>query len=526
MLKLSNLQFEFAERDPLFSRVNLEFEPGEFALVCGPTGSGKSTFLRCLNGLAPHFTGGNLAGRIEIDSTDVTGWQPHQLADLVGFVNQQPEGAFVTDTVLEELVYGMEQLGVAEAEMKSRLEKLAANLHLTELLDRELTELSGGQQQRVAIAAALSAGQHILVLDEPTSALDPKAAAEIIALLRRLSTEEGITVLLAEHRLERALPSVDSMVIVHGDGSVTKQLPTDAIREFRLVPPVVELSNLLKLSPPCLTTQDERLKAAEVPAFHASSIEQPKDFVGQAALQLDSISVRYGESLAVDGVTLSVQRGQVLALMGENGSGKTSLLWAIQGSGIRSGGTLTTPWGDTAPMTADERLCVATLVPQKASDLLFLPTVSAELQDSDRFAKAPETTTASLFQRFAGRVDPSLHPRDLSAGQQLALVLAIQLAKGAGILLLDEPTRGLDYTAKRALAGIITELRLQGKAVVVATHDIEFAAQIATDVAVLESGRVKVSGAPSQVFSVNGSLASEVSQALRVDGLFSMEQLS
>jgi energy-coupling factor transport system ATP-binding protein len=526
MLKITSLQFGFDASDPLFTRVSLEFAAGEFALVCGPTGSGKSTLLRCINGLAPHFTGGNLVGRIEIGANDVTGWQPHELAHLVGFVNQQPEGAFVTDTVAEELVYGMEQLGVAENEMKSRLESIAATLGLNELLEKQLTELSGGQQQRVAIAAALSAGQRILVLDEPTSALDPKAAAEIIGVLRRLSRDGGITVLLAEHRLERALPSVDSMVIVHGDGSVTKQLPTDAIREFRLVPPVVELSSRLQISPPCLSPQDERLRQAPTPSFNPSQIEQPVEFAGAPALALESISVNYGEYVAVDAVSFSVERGQVVALMGENGSGKTSLLWAIQGSGVRTGGTLSTPWGDTASMTVEERLCVATLVPQKASDLLFLPTVSEELEDSDRFAKAPANTTANLFQRFAGRVDPSLHPRDLSAGQQLALVLAIQLAKGAGILLLDEPTRGLDYTAKRALAGIIAELRVQGKAVVVATHDIEFAALIATDVVVLESGRVAKSGRPAEVFGVGGILPSELSQALRVDGLFAMEQIS
>ena len=486
MLRVTSLQFSFGKSEPLFARVNLEFQAGEFALVCGPTGSGKSTLLRTLNGLAPHFTGGQLSGKIEIDSQDVTGWQPHALAGLVGFVNQQPEGAFVTDTVEEELVYGMEQLGFDPAVMRERVADLAAKLGLDQILNQQLTELSGGQQQRVAIAAALS----------------------------------------AEHRLERALPSVDSMVIVHGDGSVTKQKPDEAIREFRLVPPVVELSNRLGLAPAALSTRDQRFASVAHPRFEPTEIRQPAEYVGQAAISVTGLSVAYGSKPAVSDVSLKVERGQVLALMGENGTGKTSLLWAMQGSLERSAGSVETPWGDTRDMTADERLCAAVLVPQKASDLLFLPTVAAELQDSDRFAKAAETTTATLFQSFAGRVDPSIHPRDLSAGQQLALVLAIQLAKGAGILLLDEPTRGLDYSAKRALAAIIAGLRDRGKAVIVATHDIEFAALIATDVALLNEGRVVARGMPVEIFGVGGELPSEVSLALKQPGLFALEQLS
>jgi energy-coupling factor transport system ATP-binding protein len=180
--------------------------------------------------------------------------------------------------------------------------------------------------------------------------------------------------------------------------------------------------------------------------------------------------------------------------MGENGSGKSSLLWAIQGSGERASGEALSNWGETQKLSPEERLCVVTMVPQRASDLLFLSSVSAELEDSDRFAGAKPTTTASLFARFAGRVDPAVHPRDLSAGQQLALVLAIQLVKGAGVVLLDEPTRGLDYEAKRALARIIGELRTQGHAIVLASHDIEFVAQVATKVVVLETGRIVQTG--------------------------------
>jgi energy-coupling factor transport system ATP-binding protein len=526
VIKVTDLSFRFGENEPLFQRVNLILQPGEFSLVCGPTGSGKSTLLRCLNGLAPHFTGGNLRGRIELDGEDFTGLRPHDFAQIVGFVNQQPEGAFVADTIEAELAYGMEQLGLPQELMQEKLREIAERFDLTDILHAQLQELSGGQQQRVAIASAIAGGQRALILDEPTSALDTVVAAEIISLLRRLASEDGITVLLAEHRLERALPVVDSMIVVHGDGSVSKQLPTDAIREYRLVPPVVELSHLLKLNPACLTTAQVRERVKATPNFRASDIRQPEEFFGMPALSVDGISVHYHNVKAVDSVSLEVERGQVLAVMGANGSGKTSLLWAVHGIGERSGGTSSTPWGETAKLTGEERLCAITLVPQRASDLLFLTSVSAELSDSDCFARAAANTTASLFESFAGRVNPAMHPRDLSAGQQLALVLAIQLTKDADILLLDEPTRGLDYEAKRQLSRIIGKLRLAGKAIAIATHDVEFATQVATDVLVLSAGRVAQKGKPEDIFGANGLLPSQISRALGVDGLYKVTQIT
>ncbi len=526
MIRITDLSFRFGAEDPLFRRVNLEVHPGEFVLICGPTGSGKSTFLRCLNGLAPHFTGGHLRGRIEIEGQDFTGLKPHDFASRVGFVNQQPEGAFVADTVEGELVYGMEQLGLSREMMGARLSDIVERFDLQDLLETLLTELSGGQQQRVAIASAIAAGQRILVLDEPTSALDGEVSAEIIALLRKLADEEGITILLAEHRLERALPLVDSVIVVNGDGSVSKQLPTDAIREYRLVPPVVELSRIFNLNPPCLTPRQVRERLNARPEHRASVVKQPQEFVGKPALSVADIGVSYAGRIAVDSVSFELERGQVMAIMGANGSGKTSLLWAIQASGQRNSGVATTVWGETAKLSPDERLCALTLVPQRASDLLFLTSVSAELADSDRFANAAENTTASLFESFAGRVNPATHPRDLSAGQQLALVLAIQLAKDAGIVMLDEPTRGLDYEAKRQLARIMGELRLAGKAIAVATHDVEFAALVATEVLVLENGRVAERGTPEAIFGVDGLLPSEVSKALGIAGLFAVAQLN
>ena len=457
MISIKDLTFSYDRAEsPQLTRVNLEFAAGEFVLVCGPTGSGKSTLLKTINGLAPHFTGGRLRGRIKIDNQDVTGRLPHELAELVGYVNQQPEGWFVADTVQDELVYGLEQLGFSRERMAAELSRVAKMLGLQDLLDRPLSFLSGGQQQRVAIGAALAAGQRVLLLDEPTSALDVDAAAETVDLLKSLAKDHGVTILVAEHRFNNLLDKVDSVVVVNNDGTVEKG---DA---------AWKLDEDIRQG---LFNADERLE-------HRQSMTT--DWV----LTATELTVSYADQVAVSKASLSIKAGEIVALQGSNGSGKTSLLWAIQGTGngskaVSTGTVSVGSFGDPRDLKPRDRLKAITMVPQRAADLLFLNSLSEELSESDRFAEVLPNSTATIFAQLAGKVNPALHPRDLSSGQQLALVLALQLVKGANALLLDEPTRGLDYVAKKHLASQLKSLSNQGKAILLATHDVDFVAQVA-----------------------------------------------
>lgn len=465
MIKIRELSFSYPNAESAqLSRVNLKFAKGEFALVCGPTGSGKSTLLKAINGLAPHFTGGTLRGQISIGDIDVTGLLPHQMAELVGYVNQQPEAWFVTDTVRDELVYGMEQLGFDVTTMKSSLARVCEMLGLEDLLDQPLGFLSGGQQQRVAIGAALAAGQRVLLLDEPTSALDAEAAAETVALLKHLAHKQGVTILVAEHRFQNLLGQVDSVVVVNSDGSVTKG---DSHWLFEA---------------------DSRPKPSRVAASNRGGLP-----LGKIALEASNLTVKYGEQPAIWNATFKLHAGEIVALHGANGSGKTSLLWALQGTGnslkaIANGKIEVAGFGDPGKLKPGDRLSAITMVPQRAADLLFLSSLSDELTESDRFAEVPANSTARIFSQLAGKVNPALHPRDLSSGQQLALVLALQLVKGAGVLLLDEPTRGLDHIAKNHLAQQLLALKAEGKAILLATHDFEFASQVSDRVLNLQGG--------------------------------------
>jgi energy-coupling factor transport system ATP-binding protein len=510
MIKLQNLSFQFNRQlEPVLKRINLEFQNGEFALICGPTGSGKSTLLKTINGLAPHFTGGSLAGKIIINGVETTAWAPHQLAALVGYVNQQPEGAFVAETVDQEIAYSLEQLGKPQNFMHSTVLELARLLKIDSLLKRNLNTLSGGQQQRVAIAAALAAGAQTLLLDEPTSALDISSTIDIVETLKDLTKTQNLTVLLAEHRIEKLLEIADTLTVVHGDATAT-QGPLRGenldllFSNHRMVPTVVELSTYFGCNPTAVTLEDAKAQWLKNPPSELGTANDRASVQTKTpAFKLTDFSVDYQTS-ALKNCTLEIDSSEITAIMGPNGSGKTTLLWALVGELEKSAklsGTIEPNLGNVRP---NDRLKTIALVPQRASDLLFLNTLSEELAESDRFSNLQPGSTAKVLEKISGRLDPNQHPRDLSAGQQLALVIAIQLAKNASILLLDEPTRGLDYVAKRALAGQLIELKAAQKTIILASHDTEFVAQVADRVVVLANSKITRDGAANRILAEPG----------------------
>ncbi len=411
-------------------------------LVVGRTGSGKSTLLGVVNGTVPHFSGGLLAGRVVVHGRDTRTHRPRDLADVVGVVGQDPLAGFVTDTVEEELAYAMEQLALPAAVMRKRVEETLDVLGIAELRDAPLRELSGGQQQRVAIGSVLTAHPRVLVLDEPTSALDPTGAEEVLAAITRLVHDLAVTVLVAEHRVERVLQYADRVVHVATDGTVTDGPPAAMMRGSDIAPPVVELGRWAGWDPLPLSVRDARRAGSGLRAALADlappDLSPPRQVPARSGgdrsspswVRARGVVVRHGDVVAVAGVDLDLRPGEVTALMGRNGAGKSSLLWALQGSGTRTSGTVRVGAGDGAdPRSLDARARRAAvgLVPQSASDLLYLDTVAAECARRTARAARTEGTCAALLERIAPGADPALHPRDLSEGQRLALVLAVQL---------------------------------------------------------------------------------------------------
>jgi energy-coupling factor transport system ATP-binding protein len=536
---------------PVLRGVDLRIEEGELCLVIGHTGSGKSTLLGAINGLVPHFTGGTLAGRVSADGRDTAQYKPRDLADVVGVVGQDPLAGFVTDTVEEELAYTMEQLAIEPSAMRTRLEETLDLLGIADLRHRALHALSGGQQQRVAIGAALTAHPRILVLDEPTSALDPTSAEDVLAAITRLVHDLGVTVVLAEHRLERVLPYADRLIYLAGDGTVAHGRPDLILGQAAIRPPVVQLGQLAGWNPLPLSVRDARRLASRLreqlpglppvpprPSAAASAarggLAGPGGAPGATALTARGIVVRYGPLIAVRDVSLAVRGGECTALMGRNGSGKSSLLWALQGTGSRAGGTVSVGASARDPAALDPaalspgraRLLVG-LVPQTPADLLYLDTVDAELAQADRdVAERPPgpdpgagtgntgATARDILDGIAPGIPGEAHPRDLSAGQQLALVLAIQLTAAPAVILLDEPTRGLDYRAKASLTGILDNLTARGHAVVVATHDVEFVTRACDRVVVMAEGEIVTDGPTAEVLTASPTFAPQIAKIL------------
>ncbi|OEU97925.1 cobalt ABC transporter ATP-binding protein [Streptomyces qinglanensis] len=529
---------------PAFPVVDAHIPEGELCLLVGPSGAGKSTLLGTVAGLVPHFTGGTLRGRVTVAGRDTRTHKPRELADVVGTVGQDPLAHFVTDTVEDELAYGMESLGLPPGTMRRRVEETLDLLGLNELRDRPIASLSGGQQQRVAIGSVLTPHPRVLVLDEPTSALDPPAAEEVLAVLQRLVHDLGTTVLMAEHRLERVVQYADRMLLLAPDGERSRAAdpaapdapgggadprgtarigdPAALLAVSPVRPPVVELGELAGWDPLPLSVRDARRRAdtlrrrladrpapATAPAAADSPAAEPRPVaeVSRLGLVRDRVT-------ALHEVSLTLHAGRTTALMGRNGAGKSTLLNTLVGVHRPSSGQVSVGGRIPHRTRPAELLRHVGLVPQEPRDLLYAETVGRECRTADADADAAPGSCRALVSRLLPGVPDSTHPRDLSEGQRLALALAIVLTARPPLLLLDEPTRGLDYAAKSRLVVLLRELAAQGHAIVLATHDVELVAELAHRVVVLAQGETVADGPTDEVITSSPAYAPQVSKIL------------
>ncbi|GCB49840.1 ABC transporter ATP-binding protein [Streptomyces sp. NL15-2K] len=581
--------------EPTVQGLDFEIPEGELVLLVGPSGVGKSTVLRAVSGLVPHFTGGTLRGRVTVAGRDTRTHKPRELADVVGTVGQDPLSHFVTDTVEDELAYGMESLGLAPEVMRRRVEETLDLLGLADLRDRPIATLSGGQQQRVAIGSVLTPHPRVLVLDEPTSALDPAAAEEVLAVLQRLVHDLGTTVLMAEHRLERVIQYADQVALLPSPGAApVLGTPAEIMAVSPVYPPVVDLGRLADWSPLPLTVRDARRRAGSLrerleragrvgsaeaatattteagaharraagDTAQATPAAPGADTTGPAPVdaatpsrpdasatppasatsrppasrlprllrrrvpttpapstpappaEVRSLAVRRARIQALRHIDLTVTPGETIALMGRNGAGKSTLLNILVGLVEPTSGSVNV--GGAVPHRTPPRDLVRRvgLVPQEPRDLLYADTVAAECEAADRDASAEPGTCRALVRGLLPGITDDTHPRDLSEGQRLALALAVVLTARPPLLLLDEPTRGLDYAAKARLVAVLRGLAAEGHAIVLATHDVELAAELAHRVVLLADGEVIADGPTADVVVASPSFAPQVTKIL------------
>ncbi|MCL2731158.1 MAG: ATP-binding cassette domain-containing protein, partial [Actinomycetia bacterium] len=432
------------------------------------------------------------------------------------------------DTVEDELAYGMESLGVAPDTMRRRVEETLDLLGLAELRDRPVASVSGGQQQRVAIGSVLTVHPKVLVLDEPTSALDPGAAEEVLAVLQRLVHDLGTTVLMAEHRLERVVQYADQVVLLSAPGEPpVVGTPAEMMAVSPVHPPVVGLGRLAGWSPLPLSVRDarrragalrERLAACTPPAAAAVDATDPSSAGSgngpEPLVRAERLAVRRGRAEVLRGVDLTVRAGETVALMGRNGAGKSTLLSTLVGLHAPAAGAVEV--GGAVPHRTRPAALVRRvgLVPQEPRDLLYADTVAAECTAADRDAGAAPGSCRALVAGLLPGVPDGAHPRDLSEGQRLALALAVVLTARPPVLLLDEPTRGLDYAAKSRLVAHLRGLAAAGHAIVLATHDVELAADLADRVVILADGEVVADGPAAEVVLSSPAFAPQVAKIL------------
>jgi energy-coupling factor transport system ATP-binding protein len=533
--------------------VSLSLGPGEFALLAGRSACGKTTLLRAACGLVPHFHGGEIDGSVQVVGRDAIAAGPAELAAAVGYVAQDPETQIVSTTVAAEIELPLEMRGEPRASRARAVEEVALALAIPHLLGRTVDTLSGGELQRVALAAALVTRPRLVLLDEPTSQLDPVAGDELIWLLRRLNEEWGVTILLAEHRLERCLAAADRVVAMDSGSIAFDGAPVDFLTwaqdaDVALETPAARLFSLAGIQPLPTGVRDARHILAQVPsksqlgrvAWGRGGLRRPEAAEGKtpslhaphptarssaqgkegsspprqgppaAAVRALWVELRSGDARrdVLRGIDLRVEGGERVALMGRNGAGKSTLLRTFAGLVEPVKGKAETPNG-------------VALLSQNPSDYLVRERVGDELPDEAGLAAL---RTVGLEHAI------DADPRDLSGGERQRLALAIALAgrmdgdELPGLVALDEPTRGMDRARKQDLVELIEALAAQGAGVVVATHDVEFAAGFAERVVLLGDGVVIADGDAAQILSGGWYFATEVARILDLPGVVTPEQ--
>ena len=520
MIKIRDLTFYYGDASrPALQDVNLDIEDGEFVLVTGPSGCGKTSLCRCLNGLIPHFYGGEIAGGLEVQGLDVMRHTTRELATRVGMVFQDPENQLVSMDVQREVAFGLENLAFPRDVMAKRVEEALDTLGISGLRHRQVHELSGGEKQKVVISSVLALHPDVLVLDEPTSELDPKGAEDVLSIVRRLNDELGITVILVEHRLDRVVHLVDRMIVMDkgkiiADGNPRAVLSNGDITSIGAgVPPIVRIvqrlrDNGVNVDNIPLTVKEGRAMLKDIfMGARGSTLSQAESADnGRPVIEIDKLWHAYPEGItALKNVSLRICEGEFVAVMGRNASGKTTLVKHINGLLKPTKGKVIVNGIDTRRATIAQLSRKVGFIFQNPNDHIFADTVEEEIAfilknlgfDSGEIAARID----EMLEMFALKEFRKQYPRSLSGGERQRVAMASVLVARPRVLILDEPTRGMDYRLKSELMRFLNGYREKGNTVVLVTHDVETVAEHADRVVLLSEGGVVVDGNKRDVLS-------------------------
>lgn len=522
MIVINNLTYTYPQSaSPALREVTWTVNDGEFVLVAGPSGSGKSTLLRCLNGLVPHFSGGSLSGGVGVYGVDVIAAGPTVLSRLVGFVAQDPESQAVLDEVEGEIAFALENAGLPQAEMRVRVEEVLHLLDLTPLRNRALSTLSGGERQRLAIAAALALRPRVLVLDEPTSQLDPQSAEDVLRALVRLNEDLGLTIVLAEHRLDRILRYADRLTYLEAGRIVADGPVRETLAHVDIGPPLVQLGRVFDWQPLPLTVKEGKSFAALMDGVVSSSVRKEEtQETKRPVLDVKDVRFAYNGRQTLKGVNVSVHEGEVVALIGRNGTGKSTLLKCIVGLLRAQSGDIRVLGRSVIGRDVADICRDTGYLPQNPDDLLFAETVAGELHttlNNHRLTASPEVIDNLLHRLGLGALGEA-YPRDLSVGQRQRVALGAVTVTRPRLLLLDEPTRGLDSSTKSEMVALWREWLSDGAGILLVTHDVELAATIAHRTIMLGEGEVIAAGPTRDVLGSSPQFAPQIARLFPQSG--------
>lgn len=519
MIRLDNLSFTYNDSDkPALRDIDLRIDDGEFVLITGPSGGGKSTLCRCLNGLVPHFYGGLISGVVEVQGMDVRQHSTKELATKVGMVFQDPENQLVATDIEREIAFGLENLGFSRELMARRIEEVLDTVGIAALRFRRLDELSGGEKQKVVIASVLAIHPEVLVLDEPTSELDPKGAEEVMSLLERLNDELGITVILTEHRLDRVIHLVDRLIIIHegevlDDGNPRRVLDNNQIEAAGIgIPPVIRLvqrlrSHGLNVNELPLTVKEGRIILNNtIQATKALTFADTKKADSNPIIRINKLWFTYPNKVtALSNVSLDIGEGEFVAIMGRNASGKTTLVKHLNGLLLPTKGKVEVNGIDTRDSSVAQLSLTVGYVFQNPNDHLFADTVDEEIAFALKNQGIDHSEIVSavdqILAKFGLNQYRHYYPRYLSGGEKQRVALASVLVTQPKIIVLDEPTRGMEYWLKKQLMDFLNEYRKQGNTIILVTHDVETVTEYADRVILFSEGRVVVDGDRRDVLS-------------------------
>lgn len=513
---ISHVSFSYPQCDkPAIEDISFTVEKGEFVALCGATGSGKSTLLRLLKReLAPL---GEKSGSIYLDGQKQEELDEKTAAYKIGYVMQRPEQQLVTDKVWHELAFGLENMQVPQSVIARRVAEIAAYFDMESWFDQDVASLSGGQKQLLNLAAVMVMQPDLLILDEPTAQLDPIAASAFIATIRKINRELGLTVLITEHRLEEIIPACDKMLVLENGRMFAFDVPAKVVCKLEgssllcAMPAAARIYHALNGQGECpLDVREGRNYIIgnyenHIRALNASPCKTQQN----VALECKDVYFRYEKNApdVLSGLNLTVYENEICCVLGGNGSGKTTTLNVAAGIFKAYSGSVRV-FGKKLKEYRNQSLYQAclTMLPQDVQTVFLRNTVREELKDAqDGIAMLPFD-----LERFFDR-----HPYDLSGGEQQLVALAKVLSTKPRLLLLDEPTKGIDAAAKQKLLDVLRALKEKGLTIVVVTHDVEFAALCADRCALFFRGNIISEGTPRAFFAASSFYTTAVSRMTR-----------